>query len=145
MTGPGLREDSSTCYDTRMARILMVDDDELLLQVTGDYLESLGHSVDRCGDPTQAAELAEKTAPDLAIVDYEMPRLTGTQLLTELRGGGRTHMLPVIFLSGVEALRYVSQVPPDPRVRFLQKPVDFEDLEGAIAALLDPEGWSKNA
>jgi CheY-like chemotaxis protein len=128
-----------------MAHILMVDDDELLLQVTGDYLESLGHVVERCGDPTQAAELAEKTAPDLAIVDYEMPRLTGTQLLTELRGGGRTHMLPVIFLSGVEALRYVSQVPPDPRVRFLQKPVDFEDLQGAIAALLDPEGWSKNA
>lgn len=128
-----------------MARILMVDDDELLLQVTGDYLESLGHVVARCGDPESAAELAEKTAPDLAIVDYEMPRLTGTQLLTELRSGGRTHMLPVIFLSGVEALRYASQVPPDPRVRFLQKPVDFDDLEGAISALLDPEGWSKNA
>ena len=128
-----------------MARILMVDDNELLLQVTGDYLESLGHTVERCDDPTAAAEIAEKTAPDLAIVDYEMPRLTGTQLLTELRNGGRTHMLPVIFLSGVEAMRYVSQVPPDPRVRFLQKPVDFEDLEGAIAALLDPDGWSKNA
>ena len=128
-----------------MARILMVDDDELLLQVTGDYLESKGHEVARCGEPTAAAELAEKTAPDLAIVDYEMPRLTGTQLLTELRSGGRTHMLPVIFLSGVEALRYVSQVPPDPRVRFLQKPVDFEDLDGAIAALLDPDGWSKNS
>jgi DNA-binding response OmpR family regulator len=128
-----------------MARILMVDDDETLLQATSDYLESLGHVVQRCGDPEQAAELAEKTDPDLAIVDYEMPRLTGTQLLTELRAGGRTHMLPVIFLSGVEALRYASQVPPDPRVRFLQKPVAFDDLEGAIAALLDPEGWSKNA
>jgi two-component system response regulator ChvI len=127
-----------------MPRILMVDDDELLLQVTGDYLESQGHSVTRCGDPTAAAELAEKTAPDLAIVDYEMPRLTGTQLLTELRSGGRTHSLPVIFLSGVDALRYASQVPPDPRVRFLHKPVDFEDLLGAIAALLDPEGWSAN-
>ena len=128
-----------------MARILMVDDDELLLEVTGDYLESRGHAVERCSDPTQAAELAEKTAPDLAIVDYEMPRLSGTQLLTELRSGGRTHLLPVIFLSGVEALRYASQVPPDPLVRFLQKPAAFDDLDGAIAALLDPEGWSKNA
>jgi DNA-binding response OmpR family regulator len=127
-----------------MARILMVDDDDMLLQVTGDYLESQGHSVTRCSDSTTAAELAEKTAPDIAIVDYEMPRLTGTQLLTELRGGGRTHMLPVIFLSGIEALRYVSQIPPDPRIRFLQKPVDFDELRGAIAALLDPEGWSAN-
>ena len=123
-----------------MARILMVDDDELMLQVTGDYLESIGHSVARCQDSTQALGLAAKTSPDLAIVDYDMPRLTGTQLLTELRGGG--HMLPVIFLSGVETLRYASQVPPDPRVLFLQKPVDFDELRGAITALLDPEGWS---
>jgi CheY-like chemotaxis protein len=128
-----------------MARILMVDDDELLLQVTGDYLESLGHSVARCGDPTQAAELAEKTAPDVAIVDYEMPRLTGTQLLTELRSGGRTHILPVIFLSGVGAMNYASQVPADPLVRFLQKPVDFEDLRGAISALLETEGGPTDA
>ena len=128
-----------------MARILMVDDDDLLLEVTGEYLESRGHLVERCSDPTRFAELAEKTAPDLAILDYEMPRLSGTHLLTELRSGGRTHMLPVIFLSGVEALRYASQVPPDPLVRFLKKPVAFDDLDGAIAALLDPEGWSKNA
>ena len=128
-----------------MARILMVDDDELLLQVTGDYLESRGHVVERCGDATQAAELAEKTAPDLAIVDYEMPRLSGTQLLTELRGGGRTHILPVIFLSGTEAMTYASQVAPDPRVRFLKKPVDFRALDAEIAALLDVEGESKGA
>ena len=128
-----------------MARVLMVDDDEMLLQVIADYLESRGHQVSRCGDSTAAAEIAEKTAPDLAIVDYEMPRLTGTQLLTELRGGGRTHFLPVLFLSGVEPLLYTSQIAPDPRVRFLRKPVDFDELDGAIAALLDPEGWSKNA
>lgn len=128
-----------------MARVLMVDDDETLLMAIADYLESRGHEVARCGDPTLAAELAEKTAPDIAIVDYEMPRLTGTQLLTELRGGGRTHFLPVLFLSGVGPLLYTSQVAPDPRVRFLQKPVDFAELEGAIAALLDPDGWSKNA
>jgi FixJ family two-component response regulator len=74
-----------------------------------------------------------------------MPHLTGTELLTELRGGGRTHELPVIFLSGVDALRYASQIPPDPRVRFLKKPASFDDLDGAIAALLDPEGWSANS
>ena len=128
-----------------MARVLMVDDDETLLMVISYYLESRGHVVARCNDSTLAAELAEKTAPDLAIVDYEMPRLTGTQLLTELRGGGRTHFLPVLFLSGVGPLMYTSQIAPDPRVRFLQKPVDFAELEGAIAALLDPDGWSKNA
>jgi CheY-like chemotaxis protein len=128
-----------------MPRILLVDDDEILLRVTADYLESKGHKVTRCSDSTQAAELLEKIGPDLAILDYEMPRLKGPDLLTEMRSGGRGNYLPVIFLSAVEALLYASQVPPDPRVRFLRKPVDLEDLDGAIAALLDPEGWSKNA
>lgn len=128
-----------------MARILLVDDDEMILRVTGDYLESQGHKVTRCHDSTQAAELIEKTAPDLAILDYEMPRLKGPDLLTEMRAGGRGNALPVIFMSGVEALLYASQVPPDPKVRFLHKPVELDDLDGAIHALLDPEGWSKNA
>jgi two-component system cell cycle response regulator len=123
----------------------MVDDDETLLMVVSDYLESRGHQVARCGDATLAAELAEKTAPDIAIVDYEMPRLTGTQVLTELRGGGRTHYLPVLFLSGVEPMLYTSQTAPDPRVRFLRKPVDFEELDGAIAALLESNGGPKPA
>jgi CheY-like chemotaxis protein len=125
-----------------MARILMVDDDETLLRVMGDYLESRGHAVTRCGDPTQAAELAEKTAPDLAIVDYEMPRLTGTQLLTELRGDDRTRALPVIFLSGVDGMLFASQVPADPHVRYLRKPAAFDALDDAIASLL---GRSKGA
>ena len=81
----------------------------------------------------------------MAVVDYEMPGLSGTDLLTELRSGGRTHRLPVLFLSGVEPLLYASQVVPDPLVRFMRKPVDFRELEGAIAALLDPEGWSKKS
>ena len=128
-----------------MARLLLVDDDLTLLNVISDYLESRGHQVSRCSDPTLASELAEKTAPDLAVVDYEMPGLSGTHLLTEMRGGGRTHRLPVLFLSGVEPLLYASQVAPDPLVRFLRKPVDFKELEGAITALLDPEGWAKKA
>jgi len=125
-----------------MAKVLMVDDDMLLLQVTCDFLESRGHSVVRCGDPTEAMSLAEASVPEIAIIDYEMPRLNGTQLLALLRQTESTRALPVIFLSGVDALRFAAQVPPDPRARFLHKPVDFGILDAAIAELLSPDGWS---
>jgi DNA-binding response OmpR family regulator len=124
-----------------MARILIVDDDPVLLKVAGDYLKSRGHDVARCEDPNLAPELAEKLRPDLAILDYQMPGLTGAHLLTELRR--RVPEVPVLFLSGVDAMHYASQIPPDPRVRFLRKPADFSELEGAISALLDPDGWSQ--
>jgi DNA-binding response OmpR family regulator len=126
-----------------MARILIVDDDLVLLKVTADYLKSRGHEVSRCEDATKAPELTASFAPDLAILDYQMPGMNGAHLLTELRA--RAHDLPVLFLSGVHALNYASQIPPDPRVRFLTKPADLDELDGAIAALLDPKGWSQNS
>ena len=125
-----------------MARILLVDDDENILHAIGAFLEKNGHSVQLCSDPTTAVGLAEKMAADLAIIDYEMPRLTGTQLLALLRAGKITSSLPVLFLSGTQPLNYIFEVRPDSRVRFLSKPVNFDEFKGAIAALLNPEGGS---
>jgi CheY-like chemotaxis protein len=121
-----------------MAKILLVDDDETLLRVVADYLRAQGHQVETCAEAERAAEAAEAAAPDLAIVDYEMPRLKGTDLLTELRRRPATGALPVVFLSGVEAMQYASQVPSDPKVRFLRKPADFDQLDLALLALLGP-------
>ncbi len=126
-------------YDRRMAKILLVDDDETLLRVVADYLRSRGHRVETCADPEAAAARAEALGADLAIVDYEMPRLKGTDLLTELRRRPATGGLPVAFLSGAEALLLAAQVPPDPKVRFLKKPADFDELDRAVLALLGPE------
>ncbi len=132
-------------YDTRMARILLVDDDEPFTEVLGDFLSRRGHAVSACCDPQEASALADSAAPELAILDFDMPKLNGHELMEKLRGREAFVEMPVVFLSGVEALRFAVDVPPDPRVRFLRKPVDLGELEGAIKALLDPEGWSKNA
>lgn len=125
-----------------MARILVVDDDPLQRQIVCGLLAAAGHEASDCGDSTKAIALLETVKPDLAIFDYDMPGLTGTELLSQLRardGGGR---LPVIFLSGTDAIRFSAQVAPSPHTRFLQKPVDGKVLAKAIADLLDPEGWS---
>lgn len=115
----------------------MVDDDENLLQVTGDYLESRGHAITRCNDPMLAVETAKTLLPDLAIVDYEMPGLSGTHLVTALHQEPALSELPIIFLSGIDALTYASQVRPDPRIRFLHKPVKMKELDEMIADILE--------
>ena len=128
-----------------MARILLVDDDEPFLEVLGQFLSGRGHAVTSCADPVEAPALADRDAPDLAILDFDMPRLNGQELLAKLRDHDAFVEMPVVFLSGLETLRFAVEVPPDPKVRFLRKPVDLSELEGAIKALLDPEGWSKNS
>jgi CheY-like chemotaxis protein len=124
-----------------MARILLIDDDEAFIEIIGDHLKSRGHEIAYSIDPCEAEALAESHRPDLLVLDCEMPRLTGPEVLAGLRTQERFRALPAVFLSGVDALHVAANVPPDRHVRFLRKPVDLRELEGAIRTLLDPESW----
>ena len=57
-------------------------------------------------------------------------------VLAYLRTREETLQLPVIFLSGVNIITFSNEVPPDPRVRFMSKPLDFPILKVPIAELL---------
>ena len=125
-----------------MAKILVVDDEASLAAIVRECLAGEGYDVVVCHDPMMAERTALEENPDLALIDYQMPRKTGVQLLADLRAQEETRELPVLFLSGTEAVRFASQVPPEPRVRFLTKPVDMTVLITAVREMLDPNGWS---
>ena len=128
-----------------MAKLLVVDDEASMVETLADCLSARGHDVVACVDSARAEELALSEKPDVLIVDFQMPGKTGAEVLAGLRSRPETKGLPVIFLSGTETLRYSSQVPAEPIVRFLRKPMEMEELLTLIAELLDPEGWSRSA
>lgn len=125
-----------------MAKILVVDDEEALTTVLRGCLAGEGHDVVVCNDPTTAERIALEGNPDLAILDYQMPRKTGVQLLANLRAREETQLLPVLLISSTEAVRFASQIPPEPRVRFLRKPLDLVALVTIVREMLDPNSWS---
>lgn len=125
-----------------VAKILVVDDEESLTEILNVYLSAEGHEVVVCHDSSAAAGLALEIKPDIALLDYQMPRRTGVQLIAELRAREETRLLPVLLLSGTEAVRFAGQIPPEPRVRFLVKPVDMDILMTMIREMLDPNSWS---
>jgi CheY-like chemotaxis protein len=125
-----------------MAKILVIDDDELIADIVGHCLRDAGHEVVICLDSSEAAAAVAAERPDLAIIDYQMPGKTGVQLLADLRARPETRLLPVLFLSAMDAIRFAGQVPPESRARFLSKPVQKSELLQLIEEMLDPEGWS---
>lgn len=125
-----------------MARILLVDDEESLADMLAHSLRDEGHHVDICLDPSRAEAAARASEHDLALIDYMMPGMNGVQVLAALRAGERTRQLPVLFISGTEAVRFANQIPPDPRVRFLLKPVELDVLRTLVAEMLNPDSWS---
>jgi DNA-binding NtrC family response regulator len=99
-----------------MARLLLVDDEAMLLQLLKRYLERQGHQVETAESAEAALENfgAKATEFDLVISDLTLPGMNGEQLVGELR---RIHpKLPGVIASGYPFEPQLKQVD------FLQKP-----------------------
>jgi len=84
-----------------MAKVLVVEDDVDIRGLVENRLRRHGHRVVSVGSGEEAlAAIAEKGAPDVAVLDVLMPGMSGLDLLRTLRADPVTAHLPAVFLSG---------------------------------------------
>jgi DNA-binding response OmpR family regulator len=90
------------------SRLLVVEDDRELMQLLDLALTDIGSfSIRQCLDATSAlAAVDDGYAPDLALLDLNLPDMDGTELMQQIRARGHDR-LPVVFLTGTtdEAVR----------------------------------------
>jgi DNA-binding response OmpR family regulator len=79
--------------------ILAVDDDERIRRLVQINLQRAGYRVTTAGDGIEALERIDQELPDLLVLDVNMPRLDGIELLRQLRARPETAALPVILLT----------------------------------------------
>jgi CheY-like chemotaxis protein len=79
--------------------ILVVDDSEIVLEMTEEMLRSTGHDVRTCDTPIGVTLVAVREQPDLVLVDLEMASLGGDRVVAALKRGGRTAHIPVVIHS----------------------------------------------
>lgn len=117
-----------------MRRILMVDDDRVVLHLLAEGMRSLGYLVDTAQSGEDALRLAGQDKFDLAVLDIRMPGLSGVELAHALKQSGDT---PFVFLSAYGDEHVVRQATEAGALGFLTKPVDTPQLipfvETAIA------------
>ncbi len=90
-------------------RILIVDDDPLAGEMASLILESAGHQCQLVENAVEALELLQdEHGLDLVVSDMNMPLISGTDLLAELRDRGQ--MLPFILLTGDDPQTLAAQV-----------------------------------
>jgi DNA-binding response OmpR family regulator len=82
------------------AKLLVVDDEPRTAEVTAEVLRRAGYSVEVAGSGTEALARARSSAPDLMLLDYEMPDMQAPEVLDELRSGADRVAFPVIILTG---------------------------------------------
>jgi DNA-binding response OmpR family regulator len=84
---------------TTQAKLMIVDDDPQILDLLRTLLEPWGFNLTLLDDPTQFWDTLKKNAPDLLILDIEMPEFSGIDLCQVVRNDPDWSELPVLFLS----------------------------------------------
>lgn len=84
-----------------MAKILLVDDDPLLIRMYQKKLENDGYTVETADDGDVALRKVISFRPDIVLLDIMMPKVNGYEVLASLKKSHETNRIPVILLTNV--------------------------------------------
>ena len=113
-------------------KILIADDDEGIRPALEIWLRMLGHEVHAVKDALRAFTHAQKVMPDVVLLDINMPRGSGLDVLSLLKGSPATRHIPVIVISGSNEPEMPEQTKRRGAVDYLAKPFDFTQVRDAL-------------
>ncbi len=116
-----------------MKRILLVEPEPILAEVTAFRLALHGYSVETVDNAESALRTVAEHTFDMILMDLELPGIGGSGLLEELSSDASTSEIPVMVLSVHADLDQVQRVVAMGAVDFLVVPFDPETLEEKVA------------
>ncbi|HEU5249492.1 MAG TPA: response regulator transcription factor [Thermoanaerobaculia bacterium] len=119
-----------------MKRVVVVDDEPSVGAAVRDLLEPEGYAVDAPLDPEAALPELIRSAPDLVILDVNMPGMSGWELCSLLRRQSATRTVPVLFLTGRQEVRDRITAMQVGGSDYLAKPFGADELRRKVRSLL---------
>ncbi|HTJ98743.1 MAG TPA: response regulator [Bordetella sp.] len=127
--GPSIARESGA------VRVLVVEDDDMVRELTAEALMDYGYEVVEAGNAAQALAVMEDDEAGIgaAIVDLGLPDMRGDELIRRVV---RRHPdLPIIVASGYGQVDLGSDMPAEARVAFIQKPYELDKLHATLKDL----------
>jgi putative two-component system response regulator len=116
--------------------VLIVEDDTSVAAVVRRLLRRDGFAVEHVTTGTDALAAVASSAPDIVLLDWMLPGLSGIDVCRQLKGDPATRLIPVVLLTGLgdreRRLLGISAGADD----FLTKPFDADELRARIASLV---------
>lgn len=111
-------------------KVLVVDDQEPILEIIRYVLEDGGFDVKTVSQTKTIYETINNYSPDLIILDYWMPGLSGPEITKHLKSGASTKNIPVIILSALSNIKdKAEEIGAD---ACLPKPFEIDDLVNLV-------------
>jgi len=109
-------------------KVLIVDDESLIVMSTQMVLESIGYEVAAALDGQEALEKAASESPDLILLDIMMPGMDGWETLERLKADPATSPIPVIVFTAREHSKGRQRSVEMGAVEYFRKPFEPDDL-----------------
>ena len=122
--------------------ILVADDDPDILRLVTLRLEVAGYRVATATNGEQALEIATALCPRLAVLDVQMPLMSGLEVLSTLRDGHSE--MPVILLSASVSDAEIARGRAAGADDYIKKPFVASDLVAAVGAVISRSGTAES-
>ena len=113
-------------------RILLIDDSPMQQKIARIYLEKgEGHEVISAADGKEGLEMAKQNAPDLILLDVEMPVMNGNDALKALKEDSSTKDIPVVMCTANDEITEEAFISMG-AIGYIKKPHGFGTLRSTI-------------
>ena len=116
-----------------MARVLIVDDEESIRDLIKEVLIGQGHQFELAADGRQALRILRRKAIDLAIVDRNMPGMTGIEVVKSIRQDPRTAAMKILMCTAGGASRESEEAFAAGADDYILKPLSLALLRDKVA------------
>lgn len=114
-----------------MARILIVDDEYLTVEMLATFLRLIGHDATEALNARQAWDKLELERPDAVLLDIQLPDQNGLDICRELRQKPEYAALPVIVISA-HAPPLIAEAKAVGATEYLAKPINLMNLKTVL-------------
>ncbi|MGQ1890844.1 adenylate/guanylate cyclase domain-containing protein [Thermophagus sp. OGC60D27] len=118
--------------------ILIADDMDSIAQFVEAHLSSLKENIQflRAGNGYEACRLAMENRPDLILLDWEMPEISGMDALKNLKQNPKTQDIPIIIISSFTGSNKVKEALEAGAIDYVKKPIEPEELIARVRSAM---------
>ena len=120
-------------------KILVVEDNELNLKLFCDLLRAHGYAVEPVRDGREAVERARGFAPDLIVMDIQMPHISGLELIEQMKADAELRAIPIMAVTAYAAKGDEERIRDAGAEGYVSKPISVGKFVEAARALLAVE------
>ena len=118
-------------------KILVVEDNELNLKLFCDLLRAHAYEAEPVRDGREAVDRARDFAPDLIVMDIQMPHISGLELIEQIKSDDELRRIPIMAVTAYAAKGDEERIRDAGAEGYVSKPISVLKFVEAVRALLD--------